>query len=70
MDFITKETYENNNIEVIVDYNDTLWLNEQHIEEPLSHKNLAVIANKYDLIYRKYRCELVHEPKKQANRIF
>ena len=28
---IGKETYENNDIEVIVDGIDTLWLNEKHI---------------------------------------
>ena len=31
MDFITKEIYENNNTEVIVDDNGTLWWNEKHI---------------------------------------
>ena len=30
---IGKETYENNDIEVIVDGIDTLWLNEKHIVE-------------------------------------
>ena len=30
---IDKETYENNDIEVIVDGIDTLWLNEKHIVE-------------------------------------
>ena len=30
---ITKKTLENNNIEVIVDGVNTLWLNEKHIEE-------------------------------------
>ena len=69
MDFITKETYENNNIEVIVDDNDTLLLNEKHIEEILGHKHLIVIKNKYDPIYRKHRYELVDEPKKQPNKI-
>ena len=45
---IGKETYENNDIEVIVDGIGTLWLNEKHIEEKLGHKNLPVIANKYN----------------------
>ena len=31
MDSITKETCENNNTEVIVDDNGTLWRNEKHI---------------------------------------
>ena len=30
---ITKKTYENNDIEVIVDNNGTLWLNEKYIEK-------------------------------------
>ena len=30
---ITKETLENNNIEVIVDGVNTVWLNDKHIEE-------------------------------------
>ena len=40
---ITKETLENNGIEVIVDSVNTLWLNEKHIEEQLGHKNVQVI---------------------------
>ena len=30
---ITKETYENNSIEVITDKIGELWLNERHIQE-------------------------------------
>ena len=45
---IGKETYENNDIEVIVDGIGVLWLNEKHIEEKLGHKNLTAITNKYD----------------------
>ena len=70
MDFITKETYENNGIEVIIDNNDTLWLSERHIEKKLDHKNLRAITIKYCSDYRKHRFELVEEPKKQPNRIF
>ena len=66
----TKEAFENNDIEVIVDSIDTLWLNERHIEKKLSHKNLPAIANKYDEIYKKHRYELVDEPIKQPNRRF
>ena len=62
---ITKETVENNGIEVIVDSVNALWLNEKNIEEKLSHKNLPAIANKYDKIYKKHRCELVNKPIKQ-----
>ena len=32
---ITKGTYQSNNTEVIVHDNDTLWLNEKHIENEL-----------------------------------
>ena len=67
---ITKETWENNGIEVIVDSVNTLWLNEKHIEEKLGHKNLPAITNKYDKIYKKHRYELVDEPIKQPNRRF
>ena len=70
MDFITKEIYENNNIEIIVDDYDTLWLHEKHTEEKLGHKDLTVITNKYDSIYRKHRYELVDEPKKQPTEYF
>ena len=56
---IGKETCENNDIEVIVDGFGTLWLNEKHIEEKLGHKNLPVITNKYDPVYKKQRYELV-----------
>ena len=67
---ITKETLENNDIEVIVDGVNTLWLNEKDIEEQLGHKNLPVITNKYDKIHEKHRYELVDEPIKQPNRRF
>ena len=61
---ISKETYENNNIEAIIDGIGALWLNEKHIEEKLGHKNLPVITNKYDQVYKKHRYELVNKPKK------
>ena len=67
---ISKKIYENNDIEVIVDGIGTLWLNEKHIEEKLGHKNLPVITNKYDPVYKKHRYELVDKPKKQPNRRF
>ena len=65
---ITKETLENNDIEVIIDGVNTLWLNKKHIE--LGHNNLSAITNKYDKIYKKHRYELVDEPIKQPNRRF
>ena len=52
---ITKETYENNDIEIIVDSIGKLWLNEKNIEEELGHKIIC-------------RYELVNEPKYQPNR--
>ena len=67
---ITKETWENNGIEVIVDSVNTLWLNEKHLEEQLGHKNLQVITNKNNKIYKKSRYELVDKPIKQPNRKF
>ena len=67
---ITKEAFENNDIEVMVDSVDTLWLNEKNIEEKLCHKNLPGITNKYDEIYKKHRYELVDDPIKQPNRRF
>ena len=67
---ITKEAYKNNNIEVIVDGIGTLWLNEKHVEEKLGHKNLPVLTNKYDPVYKKHRNELADKPKNQPNRRF
>ena len=49
---ITKGAFENNDIEVIEDSVNTLWLNERHIEKKLSHKNLPAITNEYDEIYK------------------
>ena len=37
---LAKKTYENNDLEVIVDGIGMLWLNERHIEEKLDHKNV------------------------------
>ena len=41
---ITKKTFENNDIEVIIDYINTLWLNEKHTQEQSGHKNLPAIT--------------------------
>ena len=67
---IIKETWEDNGTEVIVDSVNTLWLNEKNIEEKSGHKNLPVISNKYNKIYKRRRCELVNKPIKQSNRRF
>ena len=45
---INKNTYENNDIVAMVDSIGIFWLNEKHIEENLSHKNLPAITNKYN----------------------
>ena len=52
---ITKETLENNSIEVILDSVNALWLNEKNLEEKLGHKNLPVISNRCNKIYKKSR---------------
>ena len=67
---ITKKSLKNNGIEVIVDSGNALWLNEKNIEEKLGHKNLPVVTNKSDKIYKKSRYELVNKPIKQPNRKF
>ena len=66
---ITKETYENNGIEVITDNLNTLWLNERHLQQQLGHKNLRTATNKYGKEYKKCRSEL-NESKKQPCRRF
>ena len=38
------KTYERNGIEAIVDKDGIFWLNENHIEEGLSHKKLQEIT--------------------------
>ena len=67
---ITKETLENNNIEVILDRVNALWLNERHTGEQLVHKNLPTVTNKCEKIYKKHRYKLVDEPIKQPYRRF
>ena len=66
---ITKETYENNGIEVITDKFGKLWLNERHIQQQVGLKNLPALTNKYDEEYKKYRYKL-NESKKQSCRRF
>ena len=48
MDFIAKETHEENGVEVIVDDSDNLWLNEKHIEEGLDHKSYQPLQENTD----------------------
>ena len=66
---ITKETYENNGIEVITDKIGQLWLNETHIQKQLGLKNLCALSNKYDKEYKKQRSKL-NESTKQSHRRF
>ena len=44
---ISRERYERNGMEKIVDTDNILWLNEKYIEEGLDHKNLRETALKY-----------------------
>ena len=58
---ISRETYDKNGIEIIVDHDGILWLNEKHRRK--IYKILREITIKYsDHIKRRY--ELVDEPKK------
>ena len=66
---ITKETYENNGIEVITDKIGELWLNESHIQKQLRLKNLPALTNKYDEEYKKCRYKL-NESTNQPHRRF
>ena len=50
---ITKETYENNGIEVITDEFDELWLNKRHVQKQLELKNLPALTNQYPKEYTK-----------------
>ena len=59
---IIKDTYENNNIEIIIDEFDKLWLNEEHVEQQLKHKTLRTVTSKYSEEYRKWRYELIDDP--------
>ena len=66
---ITKETYENNSIEVKTDKFVELWLNERHVQQQLKHKNLPALTNKYSEEYI-CRYELIGDPIKQSCRRF
>ena len=59
---VSRETYERNGVETIVDSNGILWLNQKH-NERLDHKNVRVTTEKYFSDHRKHRCELVEESK-------
>ena len=63
---ITKETYENNGIQVITDKLGKLWLNERHVQQKLGRKNLPALTKQY-LKEKKQRSEL-NESTNQPNR--
>ena len=67
---ITKETNENNDIEMITDKFGEIWLNERHVEQQLGLKNLPALTNKYDEKYENSRYELIDDPIKQSCRRF
>ena len=67
---ISKETYENNGIEVITDKFGELWLNERHVQQHIELKNLPALKNKYSEEYKKCRYELIDDPVKQSCRRF
>ena len=67
---ITKETLENNDVEVVADSVNALWLNEKNIEKKLAiniYQSSQTNMTKYT---KKSRYELVDKPIKQLNRTF
>ena len=50
---ISRETYERNGVETIVDNDEILWLNKKHIEEELNIKNELATTIKYSFGYNK-----------------
>ena len=66
---ITKETWEQNGVEVIIS-GGKKWLNEKQIETHLSHANLPAITLQYPPKLRKQRQELQNCGKSQSGRRF
>ena len=66
---ITKETYENNGIEVITHKIGELWLNERHVQKQLRLINLPALTNRYDEEYKKCGYKL-NESTNQPHRRF
>ena len=60
---ISRKTYKRNGVETIVDSGGIFWMNEKHIEEGISHKNLREITTKYHSDHKKHRYELVDKLK-------
>ena len=67
---ISAQTYETKGMEVILADNDTLWLNQKHVEETLGYNNLPVITNKYDPIYKTHRYGLIYQPNDEPSKRF
>ena len=67
---VTKEMYENNDIEVITDNLNTLWLNERHVQKQLGDKKFTSSYKQYVEEYRNCRYELIDESIKQSHRRF
>ena len=44
---ISRETYNRNGVETIVDSDETIWLNGKHIKERWDHKNSPIITRKH-----------------------
>ena len=55
---ISRETYEKNGLETIVDGDGILWLDGKRMDERLDYKNLRVTTVKYLSDHRKNRYKL------------
>ena len=67
---ITKETYENNGIEVITNQLGELCLNERHVQQQLGLKSLPALSKKFDEEYKKCRYELNELKKNHVEDLF
>ena len=45
--YISSEKFEENGVETVVDNDGIFWLNENHIEQGLDHKNLLIATVEY-----------------------
>ena len=52
---INREMWGKNGVKLIIDNDETLWLNEKHIKEGLDHDSLWMTTVKYHLGHRKHR---------------
>ena len=66
---ISKKTWTNNGVEVIV-FNGIKWLNENDIEEQLGHANLVAITRRFPPKYRKHEYELLNNPRNSQTEYF